>query len=170
MIFEEFTHHRDIVDDKTEYALVKRVHELIMNLYPSNMITKFYDCIRPHTQDTLAITGGMTFDLFYSFFEPVVKRSYLAVDVYTRIPVTGYTVHSFAKKIEWAKTRTRKGSTNYLKDKTHGMIIYRNATRKAIDVAKRLRIKFLRLSDIKVDYKSFRSQVEVEDAQKKFSS
>lgn len=152
-----------IIDDKTEYAVVKIVHELIMNLYPANIITGYEDRIRPHTQDILTITGGMAFDIFYQFFDPLAGRNYLAIDVYTRIPVTGYMINSFAKKIDWAKTIRRKSTTNYLKDKTFGIIVFRNATRNAFQVAKKLGIRFLRLSDIKVDYKQLRSKKEIEE-------
>lgn len=149
-----------IIDDKTEYAVIKTVHELIMNLYPEKVMTGYGDRIRPHTQDILTVTGGTAFDIFYQFFDPIAGRNYMAIDVYTRIPVTGYMVHSFVKKIEWAKTVTRKNTTNYLKDKTYGLIIFRNATKKAIIVANRLGVRFLRLSDIKVDYKTKRSEIE----------
>jgi hypothetical protein len=149
-----------IIDNKAEYAVVKIVHELIMDLYPANLMSGYRDRIRPHTQDILAITGGMSFDIFYQFFEPVAGKSYMAIDVYTRIPVTGYMVHSFAKKIEWAKTVTRNNTTNYLRDKTYGIIVFRNATRKAITIANRLGIRFLRLSDLRIDYKEI--QVETE--------
>jgi len=149
-----------IIDDKTEFAVIKIVHELIMNLYPANIITGYDDRIRPHTQDILAVTGGMAFDVFYQFFDPIAGRNYLSIDVYTRIPVTGYMVHSFTKKIEWAKTVTRKNTTNYLKDKTFGIIVYRNATKNAIMIANRVGIKFLRLSDIKVDYKRLHNEIE----------
>ena len=149
-----------IIDNKTEYAIVKIVHELIMNLYPANVISSYHDRIRPHTQDILTVTGGMSFDIFYQFFDPIAGKNYMAVDVYTRIPVTGFMVHSFAKKIEWAKTVTRKNTTNYLRDKTYGIIVFRNATRKAITIANRLGIRFLRLSDIKINYKATRLEVE----------
>jgi len=149
-----------IIADKTEYAVIKIVHELIMNLYPAKIITGYGDRIRPHTQDILTVTGGMAFDIFYQFFDPIAGRNYLAIDVYTRIPVTGYMVHSFTKKIEWAKTVTRKSTTNYLKDKTFGIIVYRNATRNAILIANRLGIKFLRLRDIKVDYGTLSTEIE----------
>jgi hypothetical protein len=121
-----------IVDDKTEFALIKQVHELIMHLYPANLIIDYHDCIRPHTPENLAITGGMAFDIFYQFRNPLAGRNYLAVDVYARIPVSGYMVHSFMKKIEWAKNRSRTKTFSYLKDKTFGIIIFRNATKKAI--------------------------------------
>jgi hypothetical protein len=149
-----------ILDDKTEYAIIKIVHELIMNLYPANTITGYGDRIRPHTQDILTVTGGMAFDIFYQFRDPIAERNYLAIDVYTRIPVTGFMVHSFTKKIEWAKTVTRKKTTNYLRDKTFGIIVYRNATRNAIMIANRIGLKFLRLRDIKVDYKQLRNEIE----------
>ena len=102
----------------------------------------------------------MSFDIFYQFFDPIAGRNYLVVDVYSRIPVSGFTVNSFAKKIEWAKTVTRKSTTNYLKEKTYGIIVYRNATQKAITVANKLGIRFLRLSDIKVDYKRLQKEIE----------
>jgi hypothetical protein len=149
-----------IIDDKTEFAVIKIVHELIMNLYPANIITGYDDRIRPHTQVILTVTGGMAFDAFYQFFDPIAGRNYLAIDVYTRIPVTGYMVHSFTKKIEWAKTVTRKNTTNYLKEKTFGIIVYRNATKNAIKIANRVGIKFLRLTDIKVDYKRLHNEIE----------
>ncbi len=149
-----------IIDNKTEYTIVQTVHELIMNLYPAGLISGYHDRIRPHTQDILTITGGMSFDIFYQFFDPIAGKSYLAVDVYTRFPVTGFMIHSFAKKIEWAKTVKRNSTTNYLKEKTFGIIVFRNATRKAFPIAKRLGIRFLRLRDIKVDYKVLRQENE----------
>lgn len=149
-----------IIDDELEFALIKVVHELIMNLYPPNSMRGYHDCIRPRTPEVLAITGGMTFDIFYQFLEPFAGRNYLAVDVYTRIPVSGYIVHSFMKKIEWAKTRSRTKDTNYLKDKTFGFIVFRNATPRAITLANKFGIRFLRLSNIKVDYKKLRKSVE----------
>lgn len=151
-----------ILDDKAEYAVIKTIHELIMNLFPSNLISGYTDRIRPQSPDTLTITGGMTFDIFYPFREPIAGRNYLAIDVYTRIPVNGYMVNSFIKKIEWAKTRTRNKTTNYLKDKTFGMIVFRNATKKAIEIANNRGIRFLRLSDVKIDYKTLRDAIEKE--------
>ena len=71
-------------------------------------------------------------------------------------------VHSFMKKIEWAKTRSRTKATNYLKDKTFGVIVLKNATRKAIFLANNFGIRFLRLSNINVDYKKLRKSVEEE--------
>jgi hypothetical protein len=152
-----------IIDNKTEYAVAKAVHELIMHLYPKDVITDYHGRIRPKTQDILSITGGMSFDLFYQFFDPLAGKSYLAVDVYTRFPVNGYIIHSFAKKIEWAKTGTRNNPTNYLRDKTHGMIVFLNATKKAMPTANRLGIKFLRAGDdLRIDYKAIRQEVEKE--------
>ena len=101
-----------------------------------------------------------SFDIFYQFLEPVAGKSYMAVDAYTRIPVTGYMVHSFAKKIEWAKTITQNNTTNYLRDRTYGIIVFRNATRKAIRTANRLGIRFLRLSDLRIDYKKILVEAE----------
>jgi hypothetical protein len=150
-----------IIDNKTEYAMVKSVHELIMHLYPPGLVTGYQDRIRPHTQDVLTITGGMSFDLFYQFFDPVAGKSYLAVDVYTRFPVTGFMIHSFAKKIEWAKAINRRTKTNYLKDKTCGIIVFRNATQKAFPIANRLGIRFLRLGDdLKIDYDGKHKELE----------
>lgn len=141
-----------IVDDRTEFAVVKRVHELIMNLYPLDLIDRLKGAIRPRSRDILRTTGGMTFDIFYQFTEPIGNKRFLAVDVYTRIPVTGYVVNSFLKKIEWAGT-TDRTSTNYqLRDRTYGMIVYRAATRNAINLANRRGIRFIRLSDAKINY------------------
>lgn len=149
--------HEDvIIEDKVEYIVIKTVHELIMNLFPLNVIVEYADCIRPRSRENITITGGMAFDIFYKFRDPIFNRKYLAVDVYTRIPVTGYIVHSFIKKIEYAKTRTRKKTTNYLKDKTFGMIVFRNATDKAIEIANKNGLRFLRLNDVKIDYKGLR--------------
>ncbi len=132
-----------------------------MHLYPKDIITDYHGRIRPKTQDILIVTGGMSFDLFYQFRDPIVGKSYLAVDVYTRFPVSGFIINTFAKKIEWAKTGPRKNSTNYLKDKTHGMIVFLNATRKAMPTAKRLEIKLLRVfDDLRIDYKAIRQEIE----------
>ncbi len=150
-----------IIDSKAEYAAVKAVHELIMHLYPKNLIADYHGRIRPKTQDILTITGGMSFDLFYQFFDPLAGKSYLAIDVYTRFPVNGFIIHSFAKKIEWARTGTRNNATNYLRDKTHGMIVFLNATKKSMPTANRLGIKFLRVcDDLRIDYKAIRQEVE----------
>lgn len=155
-----------VIDTKTEYAVAKAVHELIMHLYPKDVITDYHGRIRPKTQDILMITGGMSFDLFYQFSDPLAGKSYLAVDVYTRFPVNGFIIHSFAKKIECAKTGTRNHPTNYLRDKTHGIIVYRNSTKKAAPTANRLGIKFLRVSDnLRIDYKTI-----LQEAAKNFAA
>lgn len=119
-----------------------------------------YRCrIRPHTQDVLKTTGGMTFDIFYEFCEPVMGRRYLAVDVYSRLTVTGYTVNTFMKKIAWARTRTSDKTSLCLKDQTHGLIVFKKATRKAIELANKNRIRFIRLSDVKTNYDTLREEV-----------
>jgi hypothetical protein len=158
--------HKDevkaVIDNKTEYSIVKSVHELIMNIYPSRLITSYNGRIRPHTTEILTITGGMSFDIFYDFFDPINGMTYLAIDVYTRIPVTGYMVNSFAKKIEWAKSVKINITTNYLRKKTIGIIIFRSASPNAIPTAKKLGIQFLRLEDVRVNYTEIRQKVEKE--------
>lgn len=146
------------VEDKIEFATVKRVHELIMNLYPRYFISNFRGAIRPKTTHVLTLTGGMTFDAFYKLREPVGKKEFLVVDVYTRIPVNGYTINSFMKKIEWARAGRDKPA--HLKDKTFGMIVFRKATRKAFDIANKYGIRFIRLSDIRIDYNHIRKEIE----------
>lgn len=140
-----------IINDMLEYAVIKHVHELVMNLYP-NIMLGYADAIRPRSRETLTITGGMTFDIFYRFRENVLDKKYLAVDVYTRFPVTGYSVNSFVKKIDWARTREKGKTISYLTGNTYGMIIFRSATPGAIRKANSLGIRFLRLSDIKIDF------------------
>ena len=39
-----------VIDTKTEYAVAKAVHELIMHLYPKDVITDYHGRIRPKTQ------------------------------------------------------------------------------------------------------------------------
>lgn len=131
-----------------------------MNLYPLNWITEFKGAIRARTKEALKITGGMTFDIFWEFREPIMGRNFLVIDVYARIPVNDYVVNPFIKNIEWAKTSFRGKPPYYLKDKTYGMIVFRNATRRAIELANKHKIRFIRLSDIKVDYDNLRKKVE----------
>jgi hypothetical protein len=150
------------IDDMVEFAVVKIVHELIMNLYPINIMFSYHDAIRPRSRETLTITGGMTFDIFYQLRENVMDKKYLAVDVYTRFPVTGFTVNSFVKKIDWARTREKGKITSYLTGNTYGMMIFRNATPGAIRKANSLGIRFLRLSDIKVDYTLLYEKIKAE--------
>lgn len=146
-----------LIEDKTEFAVVKRIHELIMNLYPLHLITRLKGTIRPRTREVLTLTGGMTFDLFYQFNEPIRNKKFLAADVYTRIPVTGYVVNSFIKKIEWAKTKKGESARYSLKDKTFGMIVFRKATIKAINIANRNNLRFIRLQDdVKINYDNIR--------------
>lgn len=147
------------VDVKTEFAVISRVHELIMNLYPKPLVMDFRNAIRPCMPEVLKKTGGMTFDIFYQFKEPVDKKTFLAIDVYTRVPVNGHVVYSFINKIAWAKTRKRSQVDYNLKDKTCGMIVFRRANQKAIDLANENGIRFLRLSDIKIDYNEMHAQV-----------
>jgi hypothetical protein len=149
-----------ILEDKVEFAIVQRVHELIMNLYPLGLIMNLKAAIRPHTEEVLRLTGGMTFDIFYEFREPVMGKKYLAVDVYSRIPVNGYVVNSFLKKLEWAKTGGRKRPDYSLRNKTYGMIVFKNSTRKGIDLANEHGIRFIRLADTKINYDDLRKEME----------
>jgi len=141
-----------VLEDKIEFVVVQRVHELIMNLYPSGLIRKLGGAIRPSTEEVLRLTGGMAFDIFYQLNEQVANKQFFAIDVYTRIPVNGYVVNSFIKKIEWANAKSRTPNTYSLKDKTLGLIVFRNATPNAINIANKNGIRFLRLSDIKTTY------------------
>lgn len=142
-----------IIDDKAEYEVIKRIHELVMNLYPLHWIKNLKGAIRPATTEVLKVTGGMTFDIFYEFNEPAGEKRYLAVDVYTRIPVNGYVVNSFLKKIEWSGTGKHTGaSAGRLGGRTFGMIVYRNANQMAINIANRRGIRFIHPSRIKIDY------------------
>jgi hypothetical protein len=150
--------------DITEFTLIKTVHELIMNLYPPSIMLGYNDAIRPRRRETLKITGGMTFDLFYQFRDKTIEKRFLAIDVYTRFPVTGYTVNSFVKKIAWARVSENGKFSNYLEGNTYGMIIFRIATPGAIRKANRLGIRFLRLEDLKINYKE-----EYEKVSAKFS-
>lgn len=141
-----------ILEDKTEFVVVQRVHELIMNLYPSGLIRELRGAIRPRTEEVLRLTGGMSFDIFYQLSEQIVDKKFLAIDVYTRIPVNGYVVNSFIKKIEWANAKTRTLNNYNLKDRTFGIMVFRNATPNAINISNKNEIRFLRLSDIKTQY------------------
>lgn len=69
-------------------------------------------------------------------------------------PVNGWAVFSFLNKIKWAKTQVVGG----LKDKTFGMIVCRNFTPEALRIARENKIRFLSLSNIKIDYKDIREQ------------
>lgn len=157
----ELEANKATVDVKTEFAVINRVHELIMNLYPRRLVTDFRNAIRPSSPEVLKKTGGMTFDIFYQFKEPIGKRVFMAIDVFTRVPVNGHVVYSFMNKISWAKTRRRgESQVDYnLKDKTFGMIVFRRANQKAIDLANDNGISFLRLPDIKVDFNEMRAQI-----------
>jgi hypothetical protein len=155
-----------LISSLVEFVTVKTVHELIMNLYPVRVISGFFDVIRPQTRENLTLTGGMSFDIFYRFREGAMDRKFLAIDVYTRYPVTGYTVNSFMKKIEWAKTREKGKTTNYLAGNTYGMIVFRSATPGAIRKANSLGIRFIRLKDIKIDYSSIYDKVKADFVKK----
>jgi hypothetical protein len=151
-----------IVENKVEFAVIHRIHELMMNLYPLHLITNLHEAVRPHTKEALSRTGGMTFDIFYEFREPIMDKKFLAIDVYSRIPVNGYVINSFLKKIEWAKISIRGRITYNLRDRTFAMIVFRNSTRKAIDIANKHGIRFIRLADAKIDYKALRKETESE--------
>ena len=158
-----------IVNDLAEFSVIKIVHELIMNLYPPNIMFSYDNTIRPRKRETLKITGGMTFDLFYRFRENVIEKKFFAVDVYTRYPVTGYSVNSFVKKIEWAKTFEKDKFANNLAGNTYGMIVFRIATPGAIRKANSLGIRFLRLSDLKINFKELYEKVETNVLKAKLS-
>lgn len=104
-----------LVEDYAEYLIAKRVHELVMNLYPSDLIKQWEGALRPSTKDVIAVTGGMTFDIFYQFEESIGVRSFLAIDVYSRFKLNGWAVYSLLNKIKWAKSIIPNG----LKDKTY---------------------------------------------------
>jgi hypothetical protein len=120
------------------------------------LITEFKGALRPRTGKVIKKTGGMTFDIFYEFNEAIGKKQFLAIDVYTRIPANGWAVFAFLNKIKWAKTQTEYG----LKGKTFGMIVFRNATPGAIEIAKKHQIRFINLSNLKIDYRDIREQAE----------
>jgi len=138
-------------NDKLEYKTIKAVHEIIMNLYPPNLISRYRGAIRPKGQETLRLTGGMTFDIFYKFNIEIMKKNFFAIDVYTRIPVNGYTINSFLKKIEWATIKIHTDVEKVLNNKTYGLIVYRRATPKAIDLANEKGVRLIRLTDIKLN-------------------
>jgi len=138
-------------NDRLEYKTIKAVHEIIMNLFPPNLISKYRGAIRPKDSETLSLTGGMTFDIFYKFNSEVMNKSFFAIDVYTRIPVNGYVINSFLKKIEWAIRRRKKNVEKVLIGKTYGLIIFKMATPKAIRIANEKGLRLIRLSDIKLN-------------------
>lgn len=142
-----------IIEDVTEFRVANKIHELIMNMYPRYMIERFKGALRPSSSRILRLTGGMAFDMFYPFSDPVGNKEFLAVDVYTRIPVSGYIVNSFKKKIEWAPD---------LRERTFGMIMFRNSTPTAIEIALKLGIRFTHLSKINIDYGTVRREVSEE--------
>jgi hypothetical protein len=144
--------HKDevIAEDKKEFLAINRVHELIMNLFPIDTIEDLRGAVRPSARDSevVKLACGMTFDIFYKFKEPLQGKDFFAIDVYARIPVTGFVINSFLKKIEWAKNTVRTKTTFGLRDRTYGMIIFKNATLKAIEIANSNGISFKRLSKI----------------------
>lgn len=148
-----------LIKDKTEFTTIKAIHEIIMNIYPLNLLS-LKGAIRPRSQHKLTLTGGMTFDIFYQFNKRIGTMEFLAIDVYTRIPVNGYVVNSFLKKIEWATNKLRSRTVYPLKNKTFGMIVFRNATPRSIRLANEKGIRFIRLSDIKIDYDAIRKNME----------
>lgn len=153
---------RDVVaEDKTEFLAINTIHELIMNLYPTDTIEYLGGAIRPSARDlrVVKLACGMSFDIFYKFKEPMKNKSFLAIDVYTRIPVTGYVINSFLKKVEWAKDTVRTKTTYGLRGRTYGMIIFRNATKKAIEIANNNNISFIRLSKVKIDYDALKRKI-----------
>jgi len=149
-----------LVKDKTEFKTIKTIHEIIMNIYPLNLLS-LTGAIRPRNQHKLTLTGGMTFDIFYRFKKKLGDMEFLAIDVYTRVPVNGYVVNSFLKKIEWAANKLRSRTVYPLRNKTFGMIVFRNATPRSIRLANEKGIRFIRLSDIKIDYDEIRRNVEI---------
>ena len=148
-----------VIEDKTEFLTIKRIHEIIMNLYPLHLIKSFSGAVRPRNPEVLRLSGGMTFDIFYQLNNPVGKKRFLVIDVYTRIPVNGYVVNSFIKKIEWAKSEVQ--TVYNLKERTFGTIVFRNATREAIHLANKNGIRFIRLSDIKINYEDIQKEAEL---------
>lgn len=147
-----------LVEDYAEYLIAKRVHELVMYLYPTDLITELKGALRPRSKSVIGKTGGMTFDIFYQFEEPIAKKCFLAIDVYSRLPVNGWAVFAFLNKIKWAKTQF----SDVLKDKTYGIILFRNATPEAFKIASDNKIRFINLSKIKIDYEYMLKQAHKE--------
>lgn len=132
-----------LVKERTEYEAAKKVHELVMEIYPKKLLKGLKGTLRPREPSILKITGGMAFDIFYELNEPPGYERFVAIDVYTRIPVNGYVVNSFLKKIDWASG---------LSSRTFGIIVFKNANRKAFEIANRNGINFLQLSKLRIDF------------------
>lgn len=158
-----------VLKDKIEYQAINALQGLFINLYPVGLLLKTKGVMRASKRDpeVLRSTGGMTFDIVHEFKTPVIDRNFLVVDVYSRIPVTGYVVNSFMKKIEWAKSGMRsqkdvreddEDKNRPLKNKAFGMIVYRIANREAINIANANNIRFIKLRELRIDYAKLREQ------------
>jgi hypothetical protein len=157
------------INDRTEYEIVKMIGGLVRNLYPIDSIRKLKGAIRPGKRDpsVLKTTCGMSFDIFYEFAEPILNRRFLAIDVYSRIPVTGFIVNTFLRKIAWASPQkiTVEASDEErhpLKSRTEGVIVFRKATPDAINIANKKRLRFIRLTDIRIKYSNVLKAVELD--------
>lgn len=128
--------------DKTEFLTTQKIHELVMHFYPKMMIMDYRGALRPRTSEVLRKTGGMTFDIFYELQNPILEKKYIVLDLYSRIPLNGFIVNTFIKKIEWSRN---------LKNRAFGIIIYRDIkSRKALTIANNNKILCTHLDELHI--------------------
>jgi len=131
-----------VSSDKAEFLMAQKIHELVMHFYPKMMIVSYKGSLKPRTSEVLRKTGGMTFDIFYELQDQISGKKYIALDIYLRIPLNGFIVNTFVKKIEWSQN---------LKDRTFGIIIYRDIkSRKALTIANEKKILCTPLDELHI--------------------
>ncbi len=135
---------------RIERMILRKVRLAVQRIYPEALLT--------NSETLTGLDKSRHFDIVFEFKSPILDRQFLAVDVYTKIPVTDYIVRSFARKIRWTRTLTpsndedAENSRYLLRDRTLGIIVCNKANRKAVDAALEYGISLLSFSDLYIDY------------------
>lgn len=149
------------LEDNLEFKAIFSFQGRIISLYPPGLLRRIKGIVRPSSPEILRITRGMSFDIIYEFTTPIHGCNFFAVDIHPRIPITEFVVRSFMRKIrsnptaqmhEEPSSSSNCNAETILENNTLGMIVYRHATKEALNYANANHVRLIKLREVGIDY------------------
>jgi len=93
-----------VIDEVTEIGVLRHIQRLFMDTKDGLHVRSFKGTMRPKEKRLVGQVRGMSFDIVLPLQKRYDDKRFLAIDVYTRFPVTSEVINRFSEKIEKSKT------------------------------------------------------------------
>ena len=91
------------LQERAEYYIVEKVYEVIKRHRHEFGVNPFGGTKRPRKKKYLVLTRGMSYDIVLPSDDEIRKKPFLAVDIYTRFPLSKEIIGRFAKKLKMSR-------------------------------------------------------------------